>query len=274
VRTLINRAQLRGLVTATNALPAAPKLYAQLVDLLADPKCSLVRVVEVIERDLGMTTRLMQLVSSAFFGLGTQINSLGACVGYLGLNAIRSLVLSAEITQLYPVNVPGFSAEKVHARALSTSRLARRLGGADESQAFVAALLHGVGQLVLASRAPDRFREALELAAARSIPLSVAEMEVFGATDAHVAAYLLAIWGQPLDVVRAIAHQDLPELCDERAPGLATVLYISKRLSQNAEAPLGNDAESTSQLNQNFLAKIGALEELQRWRTVARRLAS
>ena len=42
------------------------------------------------------------------------------------------------------------------------------------------------------------------------VPLAVAEFEVFGATDADVAAYLLAIWGQPLEVVRAIAHQDVP----------------------------------------------------------------
>jgi DNA-binding NarL/FixJ family response regulator len=127
VRSLIHRAPLRALVSGSNALPAAPRLYGQLIDLLADPRCSMIKVVEVIERDLGMSTRLMQLVSSAFFGMATQITSLRACVGYLGLNAVRSLVLSAEITQLYPSAVPGFSTELVHARALATSRLARRL---------------------------------------------------------------------------------------------------------------------------------------------------
>jgi len=114
VRSLIHRAPLRALVSGSNALPAAPKLYGQLIDLLADPRCSMIKVVEVIERDLGMSTRLMQLVSSAFFGMATQITSLRASVGYLGLNAVRSLVLSAEITQLYPSAVPGFSSELIH----------------------------------------------------------------------------------------------------------------------------------------------------------------
>jgi HD-like signal output (HDOD) protein len=273
LRTLIQRPQLRALVSASNALPAAPRLYAQLIDLLADPKCSMVRVVDVIERDLGMSTRLMQLVSSAFFGMSTQIQSLGACVGYLGLNAVRSLVLSAEITQLYPAALPGFSSETIHARALATSRLARRLapGIADEGQAFVAGLLHGVGQLVLASRAADRFKEAIELSKAKSISLSAAEIEVFGATDAHVAAYLLAIWGQPLDIVSAIAHQDTPERSDVRAPGMATLLYVSKRLAQNAAAPLGDEPGSASQMNEAFLMQIGALDKLTSWRAVASR---
>ena len=276
VRSLIHRAPLRALVSGSNALPAAPKLYGQLIDLLADPRCSMIKVVEVIERDLGMSTRLMQLVSSAFFGMATQITSLRACVGYLGLNAVRSLVLSAEITQLYPSAVPGFSSELIHARALATSRLARRLAPnvADEGQAFVAGLLHGVGQLVLAARAPDRFAEALELAKSKNVPLSVAEYEVFGATDAHVAAYLLAIWGQPLEVVRAIAHQDVPERCDQRTPGMATLIYISKRLGQDSDAPLSLDPAAPLGLNEAFLAQVGALDQLTSWRAVARRLAS
>jgi HD-like signal output (HDOD) protein len=273
LRALIRRPQLRALVSSSNALPAAPRLYAQLIDLLADPKCSMVKVVDVIQRDIAMSTRLMQLVSSAFFGLSTQIQSLGACVGYLGLNAVRSLVLSAEITQLFPAAVPGFSSETVHARALATSRLARRLapGVADESQAFVAGLLHGVGQLVLAARAPERFREALELARARELSLTAAQVEVFGASDAQVAAYLLALWGQPIEIVSAIANQDTPEQVDVRTPGMATLLYISKRLAENPAMPLGEDVGSAAQLNTAFLTQVGALEKLTSWRAVASR---
>lgn len=146
VRHLLARPELRGLVSSSNALPAAPRTYSELIDLLADPRCSLLKVVSVLERDVGMSTRLTQLVSSAFFGLSAPMTSLGACVAYLGLDAIRSLVLSAEIRQLYPGAVPGHSPDRIHARALATSRLARRLAGnlADPGQAFVAGLLHGV----------------------------------------------------------------------------------------------------------------------------------
>jgi HD-like signal output (HDOD) protein len=276
VKGLLGRAELRALVTSSNALPAAPKLYAELIDLLADPRCSMLKVVSVIERDVGMSTRLMQLVSSAFFGLSTQITSLGACVGYLGLEAIRSLVLSAEISQLYPGSVPGLSAERIHTRALATSRLARRLASnvADEGHAFIAGLLHGVGQLVLASRAPQKLTEALELGAARGLSQADAEQEVLGATSAHVGAYLLALWGQPLGVVRAIAYQDYPEICDKSRIGLATIVYLGKRLSQNSDVVLGPPSTAVDALNEPFLARVGALDSLPRFRDVARRLVS
>jgi HD-like signal output (HDOD) protein len=184
-------------------------------------------------------------------------------------------VLSAEISQLYPATVPGFSSETVHARGLATSRLARRLapGMVDEGQAFVAGLLHGVGQLVLASRAPDGFAETLVLAEERELTLTAAQLEVFGATDAQVAAYLLALWGQPIDIVSAIANQDTPERVDVRTPGMATLIYISKRLTQNPAMPLGDDAASPGQLNTAFLTQVGALEKLTSWRAVASRVA-
>jgi HD-like signal output (HDOD) protein len=276
LRALVGRAEVRALVSSSNAMPAAPKLYAELIDLLADPRCSMLKVVSVIERDVAMSTRLMQLVSSAFFGMATQITSLGACVGYLGLEAIRSLVLSAEITQLFPGSVPGLSVDQIHARALATSRLARRLASrwADEAQAFVAGLLHGVGQLVLASRAPARFAEAIELRHQRGLTQAEAEQSVLGATSAEVAAYLLALWGQPLEVVRAIAHQDMPEVCEPSQPGLATVIYLSKRLSLNVDAPLGAASPAENTLNEAFLARVGVLEGLPQAREVARRLAS
>jgi HD-like signal output (HDOD) protein len=276
LRDLLVRPELRALVSSSNALPAAPKLYAELIDLLADPRCSMLKVVSVLERDVGMSTRLMQLVSSAFFGMKTQITSLGACVGYLGLDAIRSLVLSAEISQLYPGSVPGLTAERVHSRALSTSRLARRLAGsmADPGHAFIAGLLHGVGQLVLASRAPVEFGEALEACSTRGLTQTEAELERLGATSAQVGAYLLALWGQPLEVVRAIAYQDLPEICDSERPGLATVIYLSKRLSNDADVPLGPATTSVAALNEAFLTNVGALERLVTFRETARRLAS
>ena len=276
VRNLLARPELRALVSSSNALPAAPRTYSELIDLLADPKCSLLKVVSVLERDVGMSTRLTQVVSSAFFGLSASMTSLGACVAYLGLDAIRSLVLSAEIGQLYPGAVPGHSPERIHARALATSRLARRLAPnvADPGQAFVAGLLHGVGQLVLASRVPVKYAEALAQGAARGLTQPEAEREVLGATSSEVGAYLLALWGQPLSVVRAIAHQDLPEVCDVRSPGLATIIYLSKRLSQNADAPLGPSSAAMDVLNEPFLTRIGSLDRLPGYRELARRLAS
>jgi HD-like signal output (HDOD) protein len=126
---------------------------------------------------------------------------------------------------------------------------------------------------VLASRAPTKFAEAMELAS-QGMPLWQAQEQTFGATEAQVAAFLLAIWGQPLDVVFAIANQDVPERSESRGPGLATILYLSKRLSQNPDYPLGRGEAPEAELNEPFLTRSGLLDNLPRYRDMARRLAS
>ncbi len=276
LRAIISRVAVRSLVASHNRLPATPALYTQLIDLLSDPRSSMVKVAEVIERDAGMSGRLMQVVSSAFFGLPSQMTSMGACVAYLGLDTIRSLVLSAEISRAFPVRIRGFSAESLQAQALAVSRLTRRMAGsmAEPSQAFVAGLLHNIGRLVLASRAPEGFAEAIELSQSSSLTLAEAETQVFGVTNAEVGAYLLGIWGQPSSVVRAIAAQDYPAAVDADAPGLATVLHLGKRLAVNPAAQLSQQDDPGDSISETHLHRVGALEQLAEWRTLAQRLAS
>jgi HD-like signal output (HDOD) protein len=277
LRQILAQRTLRSLVSASNSLPAAPELYSQLIERLSDPNCAMRKVAEVIERDPGMSTRLIQLVSSGFFGLSAPMTSIGACVAYLGLNPIRSLVLSAEISRMYPLRVAGVSSEKLQSRALGTARLARRLcdGTPNEFPAFLSGLFHIVGQLVLASRAPAKFGEALTLAQQRKLPLCEALSQVFGATDGEVAGFLLGLWGQPLGVVQAIVGQDAPERIDTQSTGLATMVYVSKRLSLNPEAPLSDaPTRELDTLNEPYLERVGSLEQLPRWRDFARRLAA
>jgi HD-like signal output (HDOD) protein len=277
LRQILAQRTLRSLVSSSNALPAAPELYSQLIERLSDPTCSMRKVAEVIERDAGMSARLIQLVSSGFFGLSTPMTSIGACVAYLGLNPIRSLVLSAEIARMYPLRVAGVSTEKLQARALSAARLARRLcdGTPDEFPAFLSGLFHVVGQLVLASRAPAKFGDALRLQQERKLSLCEALSQVFGATDGEVAGFLLGLWGQPLGVVQAIVGQDAPERIDTQSSGLATMMYVSKRLSLNPDAPLSDaPTRELDTLNEAYLSRVGSLAQLPRWREVARRLAA
>jgi HD-like signal output (HDOD) protein len=51
----------------------------------------------------------------------------------------------------------------------------------------------------------------LSPSASRPCALHEAEREVFGATHAGVAAYLLGLWGLPANIVEAVAFHHAPE---------------------------------------------------------------
>ena len=69
LRDLLCNEQLKQLATRIKCLPSLPALHDQFSEELQKEDPSLERVGEIISRDIGMTTKILQLVNSAFFGL-------------------------------------------------------------------------------------------------------------------------------------------------------------------------------------------------------------
>src|SRR5260221_321063 len=161
LRSLLINTSIRAVVGRSNDLPAAPTTYFELTRALRSEDASTALVASIIERDVGIAARVMQVVSSSFFGTPRNVSTIAAAVGFLGLDTIRTLVLASEMVRTFqPQGTLGaFSIETFAEHGLRTAKLARAILAASTAAdgAFVAGLLHRVGQLVLASRVPHRF---------------------------------------------------------------------------------------------------------------------
>ncbi len=275
VLPLLKHAPTRELVGAHNRLPAAPRVYQELQEALRDPAVTNLRLAEVIERDVGLSARLVQLVSSAFFGLPRQISSLGGCIAYLGHTTVVSLVLAAEVERTFDGSkVPNFSAEKLQQSGLLAARVAKKVaaGTGQEEDAFIAALFHAVGQLVLASREPVRFSRALRTSATDGIKLTQAEEKVFGTNHAQVGAYLLALWGLPSSVVEGVLFHETPRALGAQSLTIAGAVYVAHILAEKADAEMlaENTDGSVPWLDRDFLQELGVSDSVARWREWAR----
>src|SRR5207245_2738188 len=78
-------------------LPSLPTLYIEVMEVMDAPNGTLAQVGKLIERDMGMAAKLLQLVNSAFFGLRRHIASPTQAVTLLGLETVAGLILSAHI---------------------------------------------------------------------------------------------------------------------------------------------------------------------------------
>jgi hypothetical protein len=78
----------------TSARACRP-LYSEIVDKMHDPEAVAGgRRRDHRQRHAGMTAKVLKLVNSAFFGLRREVSSPAEAVSYLGLDTIKSLVLS------------------------------------------------------------------------------------------------------------------------------------------------------------------------------------
>jgi len=279
LRGLLARPEMRQLVGSSNDLPSAPRTFIELSNALANPSASARAVSEIIERDIAISARVLQLVSSAFYGLPRAVTSIGGAVAYLGVEVIKAIVLSVEVSRMFPLTqiIQDFSVDALQQHGMRASQFAKRILGHESGGdvLLVAGLLQDTGQLVLASRAASRFGIALSTASARKQPLQEVEVELFGASHAEIGAYLLGLWGLPPRVVGAVANHLEPQRTGGRVFDAAAALYVANLLIVDADVPaLEEVPPHTVALDLSFLRLVGVAHQLDEWRRQARAFTS
>ena len=272
LRAVLANPALRTLVSEIKALPSLPSIYQDLMQEMQSPQASLKKASRIVAKDLGMVTKILQLVNSAFFGLRTHVSDPEQAVALLGFETIKSLVLSSQVFAQFDQNrLPGFSLDALWRHAMLTATCARRIAkdtGASQpviDEAFTAALLHDVGVLVLAANKPDDYVRVFELMRANHVSDWAAERDVFGADHAHVGAYLLGIWGLGDGIVEAVAFHQHPG--DYKASGFQalTAVHVANAF---AEAQASADVATGDALNldQSYLTRENLLSSIPHWR--------
>lgn len=268
----------RNVVGAIGTLPSVPRTCAALLAALQNPDVPIEDISRIIEQDVAMAAKVLHLVNSAFFGLFREITTVRAAVSYLGLDVLKQLVVSAEIFRTFQPRqrVAGFSIEAFQEHCRRASAIAARLPAPAKisSAAVVSALLHDTGKLVLAARLPRPFELALQAARQRQCPLHLVEREITGTGHAEIGAYLLALWGLPLQVVDAVRRHHSPSVAARQHElDVLSITHISDALACELEQPSEETAPFACVLDLDYLNALGVSAQLPAWRALAREVA-
>jgi putative nucleotidyltransferase with HDIG domain len=217
MRDTLENGTLKTIVARLRSIPSLPILYNELTSALASPNTSLRQLECVIEKDVGMAAKILQLANSAFIGARGQVSSLKQAVQLIGTEAIRTLVMSVHIFSQFD----GSSPVKAHLpsiweHSVAVASLARQIAstenqpGPTREQSFTAGLLHDIGRAILLAELPKEYLPILAQTEADPAEVLPLESETFGCTHAQVGAYLMSIWGLPAALVHAVALHHRP----------------------------------------------------------------
>ncbi len=266
---LLSSTTLQDILGGIGELPVLPKIYRTLTQALADPEMDLSRIGDIVEQDSAIAAKVLQLVNSSFFGLRQEVINLRQAVTYLGINTIRSLVLSFEVfRQFEQAHLAGFSAEREQGHSFLAARIARRLVENKKvaEQAFLAAMLHDIGKLLMATYLPGEFGCALQTSANFAQPCHRAEEALFGVSHAEIGAYLLGLWGMPYAVVEAVANHHHPERVEGQMDfGVLGAVHVADVLAREQVDAMA----CTSVLDEAFVRAFGIADRLPCWRAIA-----
>ncbi len=221
LRELLQSPAIIHLVSKVQSLPSLPENYQELLQEIRAEEPSIKKIGLIIEKDLGMSAKVLQVVNSAFFGVNQHISSPAQAATLLGLDILRSLVLLVHIfSAVDPKQFPtSFPMQTFWQHSLRVGRFAQeitRLENAPKSiqeDALTAGLLHEAGSLILAAHNPVTYEKLLQTDPGHILSLDEMEREHFGAGHAEVGAYLLGLWGLSDPVVEAVAYHHNPSKC-------------------------------------------------------------
>ena len=267
LRELLENPTLKEIVSRMDTVPSLPSLYVRLTEALSQSDVTVAKIASIIKQDMGMTSKVLQLVNSAFFALPCHISSPHQAVSLLGIDNIRAVVLSVHVFSELEGN-PNPKLAALWPRSLTTGAFARAIARSErspqrlEDDSFAAGLLHDVGRLVLASACREQYAQVLESLPQDKITLAQAELQTFGCTHAEVGAYLLGLWGLPDPVVQAVAWHHAPS-----RSGVSTFSpVVAVHVAVDFDHRLHPDPENeVPPLDESLLARLGLLERTAHW---------
>ena len=214
-------------------LPTQPVAALRVLRMVDDPRASAAALGRLVEVDPGLSTKVMRLANSPYYGLSGKVASAAQATVLLGFSTVRALAASAAaglLVDQQPVGPPGFWSHAV-LTACGSSAVARRVGG-QAANAFTAGLLHDIGSALFFRIDQERFAE-LEEAVADGMTVEAAERELYGTDHAEAGGRVLEEWRFPPSLSRAIANHHQP--VDSVRDGLARIVIAGEALGARCE---------------------------------------
>jgi HD-like signal output (HDOD) protein len=274
MRDVLSSPELRKIVGSVGELPSLSTTYTDLTKAVRDPNTSIRQVAEIIERDIAMSAKVLQLANSAFFGLARRVSTLPSAVSCLGTETIKNLALTSEVFRVFAPDsrVPRSVCDSIQRHATRTAAIASALPaerGIRDITAL-AALLHDIGSLFLASKMPLEFCAVLAQVRNRGCKSFEAEEELLGTSHAEIGAYLLGLWGIPNLAVEAIAHHHHPTRILHTAIDCTITVYLADFLAHELEDhPQGATGAEIAESDRVCLDSLGLLDRIPEFRELA-----
>ena len=221
------------------ALPSIPRIVAMVLTELNREDPSLRAISQLVNADLGLTTRLLGLANSAQYQFSHNIGSVPEALAVLGLDQVRSLTVAAAMAGAFK-SVPGMDLLDFWRYSLNVAKLSRTLARsaqANPGMAFTAGLVHAAGELVMHLGMPDQMRWLNERVEPLGVKRAKAEQHLLGYCYAEVGAGFAKLWEFPVAIVQALEHQCAPFVGDACEP-LAGVIFLASWRSRSREAGL------------------------------------
>ncbi|MBN1757962.1 MAG: HDOD domain-containing protein [Chitinispirillaceae bacterium] len=234
----VDNERYRRFIEQIDNLPALPAIVTRLIQVVNSPDTSADDAAKLIQKDPALTTKMLRLANSAFYGIPRSISSVSSAVVILGFNTIRSLVLSASVMKMFSTSrEPAIDKDCFWKHSITCAIAAKSIVRQfisvrmmDPESAFCAGMLHDIGKLIFSEFAQEDYSEVCSFARKNGKSLLEAEKEILGISHTDIGRILADKWALPLDLEYALVFHHEPMKADSLID-LVTTVHVANTLS-------------------------------------------
>lgn len=199
-------------------MPSLPISVGKVLEICNSASVNPSDLNQVISLDPVLTGRLLKLINSAYYGLGTHITSLVKAIVMLGINTVKNLALSTAILGTLPKNkeIHGLNMEGYWRHCLCvgvTSKILAAKQGIDpklHQEYFTAGLLHDIGKIPLNAVMDTEYMQIVTVADRERKTLLTVENEELGINHCTAGELIAKSWKLDSTITDVIAwHHDI-----------------------------------------------------------------
>lgn len=240
-----------------------PEVTLRVIEIVENPRSTARDLHEVIKTDPALSSKILKVVNSSFYGLPGQIASVDRAIVMLGLSAVKNIAIAASMARLFKSDklTDEYSAQDLWKHSVAVAVASRSLARAGGNQTgaeevFLAGLIHDLGMLAERQTCGDMFAEVIRKCAAGQGKFVTLEDEIIGANHQAFGEALCAKWKFPKHLRAVVGNHHEPERVSAEFNKIVTLVRVADVLACQLELGFNLSAKDESILPDD-LATIG-----------------
>lgn len=212
------------IIAKAENIPTLPTIAQSLISMTSEnSQAKIGDVINQIKRDQGISSKVIKLVNSPFYGVRKDITSIDRATMLLGFSSVKNIALAISISQYFqkPFKMFNTTGQAIWNHAYNTalicSEIAKKMS-LDEEALYMAGLFHDIGKVVMVDFLIKPVSSAEE------------EREQIGTDHAEIGSYILNKWSVSPTIVEAVKthHDDNTDL-------YGSIVAIANEIDNNKE---------------------------------------
>ncbi len=259
---------VRRIYSKIEEIPTLSPMLQKVVSLIQSSSSDAQDVTDLISKDPSLTTKILKVSNSAYYGFSKSVDTLERAVMVLGFNMVSTLAMSVGIIKTLSSGKKAgqYSRERLWIHSLAVGTIMKEMGvrfgrKEDSDSLFVIGLLHDIGKVVLDQFFAEEYKQALEeTGCIESSCVCKAEEDYFGMDHGEVGSILLQRWNFPESMWSLITMDHKTDVPDGVNPADVAMLHIADNLSK--EEGMGvSETITPSEISNADLTALGADEK-------------